>query len=245
MSNPNNPNDPYRPEGEGSGTDRPVSPEDPQPGGQEPPRYGGDQPSYGEQPQQPQYGQEPQYGQQQQQPQYGEQPQHGEQPRYGQQPPSGGEQHGGNQYGGGQYGGGHYGPGQYGEGPGYGTAPPTGYGDGRRPSNGMGIAALVLGILALLGAWIPFVNIISMLMAIAGIVLGVMALKKVKRGEATNRGMALTGLILSVVALVLSLIVTVWAGNLIGSNIDQIENCADPNLTAEEQQQCIEDSLSN
>lgn len=72
-------------------------------------------------------------------------------------------------------------------------------------SNGMGTAALIIGILAFIGAFIPFVNYVSGLLALVGVVLGAIALSrkaKAKRG-------ALVGLIVSVVALILSIILAI------------------------------------
>jgi hypothetical protein len=174
----------------------------------------------------PQYGQQaPQYGQQA--PQYGQQA-----PQYGQQAPQYG------QPGQGQYSAAPPVSGEYG-------AAPSGYTEARPPSNGMGLAALILGVVAVLGAWIPLVNLISIVLAILGIVLGFMGLRKVKRREATNRGMALTGIILSAFALLVSIVISIALGAFIGSNIDELQDCADPNLTTEEQQACIEDQLGN
>jgi hypothetical protein len=171
-------------------------------------------------------------------PRYGDQPQYGQSaPQYGQQSGDQPAGYGGDvRYGQGQ-------PGTYGAGSDYGNAPPTGY--GRSPSNGLGIAALVFGIVAILGSWIPFVNIVSMVLAIIGIIVGIMALRKVKRGEATNRGMSLIGIGLSVVALVLSLVITIAVTRFVGSNMDEIANCTDPALSAEEQQACLEELGNN
>lgn len=103
---------------------------------------------------------------------YGQQPQYGEQPQYGGQP-------------------------QYGQQP-YGSQP--GYGGPKK--NGLGIAALVVGILALLSS----VSIIGgILFGLAAIVLGFLGRAKAKRGEADNGGMALAGIILGAIGLVLSL----------------------------------------
>ena len=108
--------------------------------------------------------------------QYGDQ-QYGGQPQYGDQ------QYGGQQYGGQQYGGG----------PAFGEHRPS-------PRNGLGIAALVLGILALLTG----LFFIGGVLGIAAIVLGVLGRGRAKRGEATNGGMALAGIILGVLALLLT-----------------------------------------
>jgi hypothetical protein len=73
------------------------------------------------------------------------------------------------------------------------------------PGNGLGLAALIIGIVSLIAALIPFVNYVSGVFAVVGIVLGIITLvRKVGR-----RGFALWGLILSVIALLLSIILAV------------------------------------
>ncbi|MEV4338091.1 DUF4190 domain-containing protein [Streptomyces sp. NPDC049590] len=72
------------------------------------------------------------------------------------------------------------------------------------PSNGMGTASLVLGILADIGflAW-P----LALVLAVLAIIFGALGRGKAKRGEATNPGVALAGLICGVTGVVLVLIV--------------------------------------
>nr|WP_202515717.1 DUF4190 domain-containing protein [Streptomyces sp. SID161] len=98
------------------------------------------------------------------------------------------------------------GPAGYAPGP-AGYAPgPAGYGYGWPgmppvPSNGMGTAALVLGILSAVGflAW-P----IALVLGILAVVFGSLGRGKAKRGEATNPGMALAGIICGATGLVLA-----------------------------------------
>ncbi|RZS59095.1 hypothetical protein EV141_0312 [Microcella putealis] len=68
------------------------------------------------------------------------------------------------------------------------------------PGRGLAIAALIVGILALLGFWIPFVNVISLVMAIVGLILGIVALRKYLSGK----GLPLSAVIVNAVALLLS-----------------------------------------
>lgn len=96
--------------------------------------------------------------------------------------------------------------------------PPYGgpsYGQPRPASEkrGLAIAALVLGILALLGAWIPFLNVGSIVLGLVGLVLGIVAIAKVSKGEAGGKVMAMVGAALCVLAIVLSIAVTVIAYN--------------------------------
>ena len=64
----------------------------------------------------------------------------------------------------------------------------------------MGIAGLVLGIVSVIGGWIPGLNTITWLLAIIGIVLSAIAIKREKSG------IAIAGLVLSIIGLVISII---------------------------------------
>ncbi|MFI8190354.1 DUF4190 domain-containing protein [Streptomyces sp. NPDC085946] len=89
------------------------------------------------------------------------------------------------------YGGAATAPGSYGW---PGTAP---------PSNGIGTAGLVLGIIAAAGfcLW-P----LAILLGVLGVVFGVIGRNKAARGEATNPGQALAGIICGAVGLVLAVV---------------------------------------
>jgi hypothetical protein len=82
--------------------------------------------------------------------------------------------------------------------PGYGQQPYGTAGVGQR--NGLGIAALICGILAVVTFWTVIGGIGF---GIAAIVLGALGRGRVKRNEANNGGMALAGLILGAVGIVL------------------------------------------
>jgi len=69
----------------------------------------------------------------------------------------------------------------------------------------VGVASLVVGILAILGAAIPLVNIISGILAIAGLILGIISLTR----AGARTGPAIAGTVVSSVALVLSIITTI------------------------------------
>jgi Domain of unknown function (DUF4190) len=75
--------------------------------------------------------------------------------------------------------------------------------------NGLGTTSLVLGLLALISSWLT----IGLVVGIAAVVTGLLARARVARGEATNRGMAIAGIALGVVAIlasVLVLVVVIW-----------------------------------
>ena len=138
-----------------------------------------------------------------------------------------------------QYGQEQYGQEQYGQ-PQYGSPPPGqgGYGQPQvAPKNGLGIAALVLGILALL----TFLTVVGgILFGLIAVVLGFVARGKVKRGEATNGGMALAGIITGAIGLVLSLGVIALGVSILNSDsVSNLQDCLnDAGNDTAAQQQC-------
>lgn len=65
----------------------------------------------------------------------------------------------------------------------------------------MAIAALVCGIVGIVGSFIPYVGYVAPLCAIAGIVFGALALKRIKAGEEPeSKGLAIGGLVCGIVA---------------------------------------------
>ncbi len=82
----------------------------------------------------------------------------------------------------------------YGQGSGYG-APPA------RPRNGFGVAALVLGLLALVLSWTIIGGIVFGLLAL---ILGLLGRARAKRQEATNGGIAVAGSVLGIVGLLIA-----------------------------------------
>lgn len=71
--------------------------------------------------------------------------------------------------------------------------------------NGIGVAALCCGIVGILVGLIPIMFQASGALGIVGIVLGFIGLRRVSRGEASNQGMAIAGLVTGVLALGLAI----------------------------------------
>lgn len=92
--------------------------------------------------------------------------------------------------------------------PPYGAYPPQPLQAKTGPSNGLGIAALVTAIIGLVLVW----SVIGGLMfGAVAIILGFIAHGRAKRGEATNGGVAVTGIVLGGIAIVLSLVfIGIW-----------------------------------
>ncbi len=70
-------------------------------------------------------------------------------------------------------------------------------------SKGLAIASLVLGIIALVGSFIPLLNILAGIIALVALIMGIVGIAK-KQG-----GMAIAGLILSILSFVITFIVNV------------------------------------
>ncbi len=118
-------------------------------------------------------------------------------------------------YGPGSYPPGSYNPGPYPPGPYPGAYPPAPYGDYYQgpppaPKNGLGVAALVVAIIALIGS---FSVVGGILLGIVAVILGFIARGRAKSGEATNGGVALAGIILGVVSIIAGLaFIAIWVG---------------------------------
>jgi hypothetical protein len=130
------------------------------------------------------------------QPGYGQQPPPYAQPGYGQQPP---------------YGQPGYGPPAYGQSP-YGA---TG------PSNGLGTAGLVCGIVAIVLSWTVVGGVI---LGILGLVFGIVGRRRAARGEATNGGQALAGAICGGIGLLLSIVLVATSVTVFSGTVHRVQN---------------------
>ncbi|MFI9807982.1 DUF4190 domain-containing protein [Streptomyces sp. NPDC052301] len=75
------------------------------------------------------------------------------------------------------------------------------------PQNGMGVAALVLGILSI--CLFCLYGVVSVICGILAVVFGVKGRRRAERGEATNHGQAQAGLIMGVIGIVIGIAVIV------------------------------------
>ncbi|MER5967755.1 DUF4190 domain-containing protein [Streptomyces sp. NPDC002057] len=96
--------------------------------------------------------------------------------------------------------------------PSYGSSGYTGQpGWQQPPSNGMGTTSMVLGIIAVAGFCLYGLGAI---LGILALIFGIIGLKKVGRGEATNRGMAIAGIVLGAIGTLVSAVFLgfiIWA----------------------------------
>lgn len=88
---------------------------------------------------------------------------------------------------------------------GYGPHQPGGPG----PRNGLGTAALVLGIIAAVFAFIPLAGIfVAIPLAALAVILGAVGIGRAVKGSATNKGVAISGTALGAVAIALTSVMT-------------------------------------
>jgi hypothetical protein len=81
-----------------------------------------------------------------------------------------------------------------------------------RMENGMGIAALLLGLFALPWSIVPIVGFFCWPFVITGMILGMTGVRKADAGLATNRVMAYLGFWLSFMAFMMPMVILLAAG---------------------------------
>jgi uncharacterized protein DUF4190 len=171
-------------------------------------------------------------------------PDNPETPRPAYPPPPPLPQYGAPPYGAPPYGAPPYGAPQYGAYPGgYPPPPPQPYSGWAppptAPKNGLGVVALVIAIIGLVFCWSVIGGVI---LGIAAVIIGFVARGRVKRGEATNGGVAIAGIVLGFLAIIVSLVfIPIWIGmfdelggtdyvdcvSKAGSDQQAIQQCAD------------------
>lgn len=69
----------------------------------------------------------------------------------------------------------------------------------QKKSNGFGVTAMVLGIIAILGCWIPLLNFISIIFGIIALIFAIVGLIASKKGK--KKGTSIAGLVLSIITI--------------------------------------------
>jgi len=103
--------------------------------------------------------------------------------------------------------------------PQYGQPTPTPSGG----SNGLATAGFILALLGLLGSWIPFLNILGVILALIGLVLAGVGLAK-SRKTGTGKGLAIAGLVLGALALVVAVVINVAFVGAVDEALDETTN---------------------
>ncbi|MDF7640825.1 DUF5067 domain-containing protein [Bifidobacterium sp. ESL0784] len=89
----------------------------------------------------------------------------------------------------------------------------------KRP--GMALAALILGIVAIVMFWIPIVGIIC---GIAALVIGIMSMRKIKANRLPGKGMSVAGLVTGIIGIVLSLVMFIASFSIGVNMINKVTN---------------------
>lgn len=78
----------------------------------------------------------------------------------------------------------------------------------QQPSNGLGTAGFIVGLIGLVFSFIPIIGVIAWPLVIIGLVLSIIGLVRVRQHKATNKGLSIAGISVSGAGL---LICIVWA----------------------------------
>lgn len=89
--------------------------------------------------------------------------------------------------------------------------------------NGLGTAALILGIIGTLSGFIPLFFWLAGILGVIALILGLVGTGRVKRGEANNKGVAVTGAILGLASLVLAVVGAVITFTAVKDAVDEID----------------------
>ncbi|NAZ73957.1 hypothetical protein GTQ99_00730 [Kineococcus sp. T13] len=115
-----------------------------------------------------------------------------------------------------------------------------------QPKNGTGTAALVLGILAVVFAFIPLVGIVlGPIFGLIAIILGILGMKRANARVASNKGASIAGLVLGIIGVVIAIIAAVIASAVVASVDEAVESAAPSSSATAAPAQETQDVLVN
>ncbi|MEW1889366.1 DUF4190 domain-containing protein [Streptomyces sp. NPDC085659] len=104
---------------------------------------------------------------------------------------------------------------------------------GLRPArNGLGIAALILGLIGAVSGLIPFLFWLAGILGTIALILGLVGRGRAKRGEATNKKMATFGTVLALIALIMSVVGAVITFRAVGDAVDDLNKAVSDTKTS-------------
>ena len=112
-----------------------------------------------------------------------------------------------------------------------------------RSRNGLGVAALVLGVASLVAAFSFVLFPLGLLGGLVAVILGVIALSRGSTGGATNTGQAWAGTICGLLALVIGIVFAVRVGTFVEHNsgaFTSFDNCIAKASNRSEVATCIQ-----
>ncbi|MFD3946205.1 DUF4190 domain-containing protein [Streptomyces sp. NPDC058579] len=93
--------------------------------------------------------------------------------------------------------------------------------------NGLGTAALILGIIGTVSGLIPLLFWLAGILGVIALILGLVGRGRVKRREANNKGVTTTGAILGLAALILSVVGAVITFTAVSDAVDEINKAVE------------------
>ncbi|MGW3960466.1 DUF4190 domain-containing protein [Amycolatopsis sp. NPDC005003] len=99
--------------------------------------------------------------------------------------------------------------------------------------NGLGTAGFVLGLVGLLFAFIPLIGIVAWPLTILGLIFGIVGTLRANRGQASNKGMAITAVVLSAIGLVICVLWTAAFGKAVDDAANGLPTAAAPAAVAD------------
>jgi hypothetical protein len=99
--------------------------------------------------------------------------------------------------------------------------------------NGLGTAGFVLGLVGLIFAFIPIIGVIAWPMVILGLIFGIVGTLRANRGQASNKGLAITAVVLSVLGLVICVVWTAAFGKAVSDTANGLPAPAAPAAVAD------------
>jgi hypothetical protein len=90
----------------------------------------------------------------------------------------------------------------------------------------LGITSMILGIIAIIISFVPFLNIISLPTAVVAIVFGIITVIRIS----VKKAFAISGIILSVLAIVIAFSITIFAINMLDKSGKELDRIAKESL---------------
>ena len=136
-------------------------------------------------------------------------------------------------------------PGQYptqpGQPPGQYPGQPPGQYPAARRRNGMGTAALVLGVVAVVLVLLLLFSPIGAFLGLLAVLFGILGIMRANRGEADNRGQAVAGLVTGAIALLVGIFFTISIGVWFSTHVNDFNRfgqCTDDASSPDAREQC-------
>ena len=127
-------------------------------------------------------------------------------------------------------------PGQYpGQPPAQYPGQPPGQYPAARRRNGMGTAALVLGVVAVVLVLLLLFSPIGAFLGLLAVLFGILGIMRANRGEADNRGQAVAGLVTGAIALLVGVFFTISIGVWFSTHVNDFNRFG----------QCIDDAVGS